>query len=52
MFSSKSRRASTVSDGGDKAGDGAVLAEICAHPIAVAIATTRRYERLLNFIHL
>ena len=52
MFSSNSRRASTVSDAVDTAGDDVALAGTCAQPIAAMITTIRVDENLVDAIRL
>ncbi len=52
MFSSNSRRASTVSDAVDTAGDDIALAGTCAQPIAAMITTIRVDENLVDAIRL
>ena len=52
MFSSNTRRASTVSDVLDNDGDGPLLAGMGAHPSATNKATSRPDENLVDAMHL
>jgi len=52
MFSSNTRRASTVSDVLDNDGDGSLLAGVGAHPSATSKATSRPDENLVDAMHL
>ncbi len=52
MFSSNTRRASTVSEVLDTEGDGSLLAGAGAHPSATNKATSRPDENLIDAMHL
>jgi hypothetical protein len=52
MFSSNTRRASTVSDALDSEDDGPLLAGTGAHPIATKNTTSWTDENLVEAIHL